>query len=70
MKKLILTMMVLAIFASCDKKEKEAAKDDVKKVGETIEKAATKVADKTGKCCKRCEKTISKSTKPKPGKDL
>ena len=46
MKKLLLTMMVLAIFASCDKKEKEAAKDDVKKVGETIENVATKVANK------------------------
>jgi len=67
MKKLLLTMMVLAIFASCDKKEKEAAKDDVKKVGETIENAATKVADKAEKTAKDVENYF-KEYKTKTGK--
>ncbi len=67
MKKLLLTMMVLAIFASCDKKEKEAAKDDVKKVGETIENVATKVANKAEKTAKDVENYF-KEYKTKTGK--
>jgi DNA-binding protein YbaB len=47
MKKLILTMMVVAVFISCGEKEKEAAKKDVKKVEKTVEKAEKKAEDLT-----------------------
>ena len=59
-------MMVLAIFASCDKKEKEAAKDDVKKVGEAVEKTVTKVSAKAEKA--KDVKNYFKEYKTKTGK--
>jgi hypothetical protein len=67
MKKLILTMMVLAVFISCGEKEKKAAKEDVKKVGEAVEDAVTTAAEKTKETAKEVADYF-KEYKTKTGK--
>ncbi len=53
MRKIIFTLMVMALLVSCNDKQKKEVKEDVKKVEKTVDKTAEKVSDETKKGVKK-----------------